>query len=178
MVPSGIPTGNEHLENLLRALRESTSDSVRARRAPVPTIESQTKPPSKFKGEMSFIKVDVFPKKFERYLRTGYGLDLESEDISDYVLNSLDEYAYRWFDTLSKPYPYLFSKFDHDLRQRYVPREMVRFAGRNSENRNRENVFNGGATTSGRIDERRPQLDSARRICPECMSHESSDSSC
>jgi hypothetical protein len=43
-----------------RDLREQTIESVRARRAPIPTIESQTKPPSKFKGEeMSFIKVNL-----------------------------------------------------------------------------------------------------------------------
>ena len=35
-----------------------------------------------------------------------------------------------------------------------------------------ENVFNGGATTSGRMDKWRPRLDSARRICLGCMSHE------
>jgi hypothetical protein len=53
---------------------------MRARRAPVPTIESQTKTPTKFKGEeMSFIKVDVF-LKMERYLRAGHGLDLGAED--------------------------------------------------------------------------------------------------
>ena len=46
------------------------------------------------------------------------------------------------------------------------------FAGRNSENWNRENVFDGGDTTSGRMDKWRPQLDSAHRICPGCMSHE------
>jgi hypothetical protein len=47
--------------------RESTTDSVRARRTPIPTIESQTKPPAKFKSEeMSFVKVDVFLKKMER----------------------------------------------------------------------------------------------------------------
>ena len=42
--------------------------------------------------------------------------------------------------------------------------QVVKFAGRNSENRNQENVFNGGDTTSGRKDKRRAQLDSARRI--------------
>ena len=109
-------------DSVPRDVRESTTSSVRARRAPVPTIESQTKPPSKFKGEeMSFVKVDVFLKKMERYLRTGHGLDLDVEDISDYVLDSLDEYAYRWFETLRKPYPYLFRQFDGDLRARYVP---------------------------------------------------------
>ena len=35
-----------------------------------------------------------------------------------------------------------------------------------------ENVFNGGATTSGRMDERRPLLDSACQMCLRCMSHE------
>ena len=70
---------------------------------------------------MSFIKVDVFLKKFERYLRTGHGLDLITEDISDYVLDSLDDYAYRWFDMLRKPYPYVFAQFNRDLRGRYVP---------------------------------------------------------
>ena len=100
----------------------STSGSERARRAPIPTIESQTKPPTKFKGEeMSFIKVDVFLKKMERYLRAGHGLDLDAEDISDYILDALDDYAYRWFDNIRKPYPYLFSHFDRDFRARYVP---------------------------------------------------------
>jgi Retrotransposon gag protein len=103
-------------------MRESTTDSMRARRAPVPTIESQTKPPTKFKGEeMSFIKVDVFLKKMERYLRAGHGLDLSIDDIGDYVFDSLDDYAYRWFHTLPKPSPYLFARFDQDLRKRYVP---------------------------------------------------------
>jgi len=50
--------------------------------------------------------------------------------------------------------------------------QAVRFAGRNFENQNWENVFNGGATTSDRMDKWRPQLDSARQICPGCMSHE------
>jgi hypothetical protein len=85
-------------DSVARNLRESTTDSVGARRAPIPTIESQTKPPEKFKGEeMSFIKVDVFLKKMERYLRTGHGRDLSLEDISDYVRDSLDEYVYCWF---------------------------------------------------------------------------------
>jgi len=35
-----------------------------------------------------------------------------------------------------------------------------------------ENVFNGGATTSGCMDERRPPLDSACLMCLRCMSHE------
>jgi hypothetical protein len=87
-------------------MREGTTDSMRARRAPVPTIESQTKPPTKFKGEeMSFIKVDVFLKKMERYLRAGHGLDLSIDDIGDYIFDALDDYAYRWFHTLPKPSP-------------------------------------------------------------------------
>src|SRR5271155_5121943 len=78
--------------------RESTTDSMRARRTPIPTIESQSKPPSKFKGEdSSFIKVDVFLKKMERYLRNGHGLDLAMDDIADYMFDSLDDYAHRWF---------------------------------------------------------------------------------
>jgi len=85
-------------------------------------IQSQTKPPTKFKGEeMSFLKVDMFLKKMERYLRAGHGLDLSMEDISDYIFDSLDDYAYRWFDNIRKPYPYLFSQFDRDLCQRYIP---------------------------------------------------------
>ena len=117
-----LPRNSVPRDSVPRDLRESTTDSVRARRAPIPTIESQTKPPAKFKGEeMSFVKVDVFLKKMERYLRTGHGLDLSLEDISDYVLDSLDAYAYRWFETLRKPYPYLFRQFDNDLRARYVP---------------------------------------------------------
>jgi Retrotransposon gag protein/Retroviral aspartyl protease/Zinc knuckle len=103
-------------------MREMTTESMRARRAPVPTIESQTKPPNKFKGEeMSFIKVDVFLKKMERYLRAGHGLDLSVDDIGDYIFDALDDYAYRWFHTLHKPSPYLFAQFDKDLRKRYVP---------------------------------------------------------
>jgi hypothetical protein len=64
--------------------REPTTDSMRARRTPIPTIESQSKPPTKFKGEDStFIKVDVFLKKMERRrLRNGHGLDLATEDIA------------------------------------------------------------------------------------------------
>src|ERR1700733_9367206 len=78
-------------------IKESTTESMRARRAPIPTIESQTKPPTKFKGEeASFIKVDVFLKKMERYLRNGHGLDLSAEDISDYIFDSLDDLAHRW----------------------------------------------------------------------------------
>jgi len=49
--------------------------------------------------------------------------------------------------------------------------------GRNSENRNPENVFNGGGTTGGHMDKRRPQLDSARRIGLRSYPHESSDCS-
>src|ERR1700685_2529294 len=102
--------------------RESTTESVRARRTPIPTIESQTKPPTKFKGEeMSFLKVDVFLNKMERYLRAGHGLDLSTEDIGDYIYDSLDGYAYRWFHTIPKQAPYLYRHFDRDLRQRYVP---------------------------------------------------------
>jgi len=40
-----------------------------------------------------------------------------------------------------------------------------------------ENVFNGGATTSGRMDKQRPQLGSARRIGLGSMPHESFDCS-
>jgi len=35
-----------------------------------------------------------------------------------------------------------------------------------------ENVFNGGATTDGRMDKWRPRLDSARQIGLICISHE------
>ena len=95
---------------------------MRARRAPVATIESQTKPPSKFRGEeMSFVKVDGFLKKMQRYLKTGHGLDLNTEDVSDYILDSLDGYVHCWFETLQKPYPYLFRTFDRDLCARHVP---------------------------------------------------------
>jgi len=38
-----------------------------------------------------------------------------------------------------------------------------------------ENVFNGGATTSGRMDKRRPRMDSACRIGLRSHPHESSD---
>ena len=55
--------------------------------------------------------------------------------------------------------------------------QVVKFAGRNSENRKGENVFNGGATTSGRMDKGRPQLDSARRIGLRSYPHEFSDCS-
>jgi len=40
-----------------------------------------------------------------------------------------------------------------------------------------ENVFNGEATMSGRMDKQRPQLDSARQIGLRSHSHESSDCS-
>ena len=54
---------------------------------------------------------------------------------------------------------------------------MVKFAERNSENRNWDNVFNGGVTTSGRLDKRRPQVDSAHRIGLRSQPCESSDCS-
>ena len=38
--------------------------------------------------------------------------------------------------------------------------------------RRRVNVFNGGAATSGRMDKRRPWLDSACQMCLRCMSYE------
>jgi len=50
--------------------------------------------------------------------------------------------------------------------------QAVKFAQRNSENWNWENVFNGGATTRGRMDERMLPLDSARQPGPESISHE------
>ena len=40
-----------------------------------------------------------------------------------------------------------------------------------------ENVFNGGATTSGHMDKLRLRLDSGRRLCLGSMPHESSDCS-
>ena len=49
--------------------------------------------------------------------------------------------------------------------------------GRNSEIGNGENVFNGGATTGGRMDKRRPQVDSARQIGLRSQPRESSDCS-
>ena len=39
-----------------------------------------------------------------------------------------------------------------------------------------ENVFNGRATTSGRMEKWRPQVDSARRIGPGSAPYESSES--
>jgi len=50
--------------------------------------------------------------------------------------------------------------------------QAVKFARKNSKNRNWENVFNGGATTSGRMDKQMPTLDSARQSGPESISHE------
>jgi hypothetical protein len=47
-------------------------------------------------------------------------IDLTAEDISDYVLDSLDDYAFCWFDRLPKASPYLFAQFDRDLHARYV----------------------------------------------------------
>jgi transposase InsO family protein len=86
------------------------------------TIESQTKPPKAFKGEeRSYIAVDVFLRKLERYLRVGLEMELDLEDISDAALDSLDGYAYRWFQTLPKKSPYLFNQFELDLKARYVP---------------------------------------------------------
>jgi len=55
--------------------------------------------------------------------------------------------------------------------------QVVKFAGRNSENRNWENVFNGGATTCCHMDKRGPALDSARQIDLGSTPHESSDCS-
>lgn len=104
-----------------RSLREFTTNSIRARRPPIPTIESRTKLPSKFKGEeMSFIKIDVFLRKLERYLKNDHDINLATKDISDYVLNSLDDYVFYCFDRLPKASPYLFAQFDQDLRARYV----------------------------------------------------------
>jgi len=50
--------------------------------------------------------------------------------------------------------------------------QVVKIARRNSENRNWDNVFNGGATTGGRMDEQMPPLDSACQPGPESISHE------
>jgi len=50
--------------------------------------------------------------------------------------------------------------------------QVVKFAQRNSEIRTWENVFDGRATTSGRIDKWRPQLDSACRIGLKSHPHE------
>jgi hypothetical protein len=58
---------------------------------------------------MSFVKVDVFLKKMEGYLRTGRSLNLSEEDISDYVLDNLDKFAYGSFETLRKSCPYFSS---------------------------------------------------------------------
>ena len=102
--------------------RETTVESMHARCMPVPMIESQTKPPAKFKGEeKSFVKVDVFLKKLERYLRVGHGLDLKNDDVTDRILDNFDGFVYCWFDTLCRPLPYLFSQFDRDLQAYYVP---------------------------------------------------------
>lgn len=57
----------------------------------------------------------------ERYLRNGHGLDLSTEDIADFMFDSLDDYAHRRFERVRKPYPYLFSHFNRDLRARYIP---------------------------------------------------------
>jgi len=54
--------------------------------------------------------------------------------------------------------------------------QVAKFARRIFENQNRENVFNGGAT-SGCMDERSPQLDSAHRISLRSHPPRSSDCS-
>src|SRR5271170_6847715 len=41
--------------------------------------------------------------------------------LTGYMFDSLDDYAHRWFETVRKPYPYLFSHFNRDLRARYIP---------------------------------------------------------
>jgi len=53
-----------------------------------------------------------------------------------------------------------------------MSQQVVKLARRDSENRTRENVFDGGATTSGRIDKRRLQLDSPRRVGLKSHPHE------
>jgi hypothetical protein len=59
-------------------------------------IESQIKSPKIFKDEKySYIAIDIFLRKLERYLRVGLEMELELEDISDAALDSLDGYAYR-----------------------------------------------------------------------------------
>jgi hypothetical protein len=70
---------------------------------PRPIIEPQTRPTTKFDSEeMSFIKVDVFSKKMDRYFGTEHGRDLSTEDVGDYIFDSLD-YTCRCFHTLRKP---------------------------------------------------------------------------
>jgi hypothetical protein len=71
---------------------------------------------TKFKGrQASFVKVNVLLKKMERCLRNEHGLDLSTEDISDYIFDSLDDYTHSWFETTLKPYPCLFRHFHRDL---------------------------------------------------------------
>jgi hypothetical protein len=54
-------------DSILRDFRELITESISARRTPVPTTESRTKPPMMFKGEeKSFVKVDVFLKRLKR----------------------------------------------------------------------------------------------------------------
>src|SRR3982074_99853 len=48
-------------------------------------------------------------------------MDLASDDVEDAVMDSLNGYTYRWFETINKPAPYLFRQFKSDLKGRYVP---------------------------------------------------------
>jgi hypothetical protein len=74
---------------------------------------------------MSYVAVDVFLQKLQRYLRVGLGLT-DVDDLSDVLLDHLDGYAYRWFQSKkNKKTPYMFSDFSKDLKQRYVPVDYV-----------------------------------------------------
>ena len=48
------------------------------------------------------------------------------KDISEYVLEFLDGFAFEWFDTLDKgEEPFLWKDFESAFREKFIPKEYI-----------------------------------------------------
>ena len=89
-------------------------------------------PPARYSGEedkdRTYDVVHQFLSQLSRYLHLATNVDME-KDIVEYVLGSLDGFAYRWFEALDKGENHFrWKEFETAFRTKFIPHDHVQLS--------------------------------------------------
>jgi len=135
---SGESSSSSDEDDLRKRTSRRDKQSIRGRTPRVETGGNSSKklfkmdPPEKYSGEKdsdrTYAVVHKFLSQLSRYFHLATNVDMD-KDISEYVLGSLDGFAFEWFDMWDKgKEPFVWEKFESAFRGKFIPKEHIQMA--------------------------------------------------
>ena len=136
-ISSSIDDSDDDDDDPRRRTSKKDKQTVRGRTPRVDTSKTSKKlfkmdPPAKYSGERdkdhTYNMVHQFLSQLSRYFRLATYIDMD-EDITEYILGSLEGFAFDWFETLDKGNtPFRWQEFETAFRKKFIPRDHVQIS--------------------------------------------------